>query len=258
MTNLEQTLIEVGLSHNETRVYLAALELGGTTISRIAKKSKVKRATTYLAVDALKTRALLGVSKKGRRTFYFAQNPKKLVDSFDERRELLLRAMPELLAISNAIDVKPKIQYFEGKAGIEEVFKDILRSSGKEVLEWYSESYVTDFDEKFFSAYFTPERIKKGIHVRAILPDRPDLQKLAESNLQELRQTKLLDSAKYHIRMELNVYDKRKVSVISFKEEFGIVIESEIIHDSLKNFFELMWEYLPSQSKTFTRTEIPL
>lgn len=246
MTNLEQPLIEFGLTPNETKVYLAALELGETTISRIAKKSKVKRATTYLAVGALQARGLLSASKKGKRSVYFAQNPKKLIESFDKKRESIVRVIPELLAIANAIDVKPKIQYFEGKAGVEEVFKDILRSPGTEVLEWYSESYITDFDEKFFSTYFTPERIKKGIHVRAILPDVPTMRTLEGKNVPEMRQTKLLDPAKYHIKMELNVYDKRKVSIISFKEEFGIIIESEIIHDSLKNLFELMWEYIPS------------
>lgn len=247
MSSLEQPLIAFGLSPNETRVYLAALELGETTISRIAEKSKVKRATTYLAVHALQARGLLGTSKKGKRTVYFAENPKKLVESFDERRESILHAIPELLAISNALDVKPKIQYFEGKAGMEEVFKDILRSSCNEVLEWYSESYVTDFDESFFSTYFTPERIKRGIHVRAILPDTPLMRELEKRNIEEMRQTKLIDPTKYSIRMELNVYDKRKVSIISFKEEFGLIIESEIIHDSLKNFFELMWEFIPVQ-----------
>lgn len=245
MNNLEQPLIEFGLSPNETKVYLAALELGETTISRIAKKSKVKRATTYLAVSALQARGLLSASKKGKRSVYYAQNPKKLVESFDEKRESIMRAIPELLAISNAIDVKPKIQYFEGRAGIEEVFKDILRSPGNEVLEWYSESYVTDFDEKFFSTYFTPERIRKDIHVRAILPDIPFMREREARNVEEMRQTRLIDPAKYHIRMELNVYDK-KISIVSFKEEFGIIIESEIIHDSLKNLFELMWEYIPT------------
>lgn len=247
MSHLEKPLIEYGLSQNETRVYLAALELGETTISRMAKKSKVKRATTYLAVGALQARGLLTASKKGKRSVYFAENPKKLLESFDERRASITRVIPELLAIANAIDVKPKIQYFEGKAGVEETFKDILRSSGDEVLEWYSESYATDFDEKFFSSNYTPERIKKGIHVRALVPDIPLMRENAERNVEELRQTKLLDPAKYHIKMELNVYDKRKVSIISFKEEFGIIIESEIIHDSLKNLFELMWEYTPVQ-----------
>lgn len=247
MSHLEKPLIEYGLSQNETRVYLAALELGETTISRMAKKSKVKRATTYLAVGALQARGLLTASKKGKRSVYFAENPKKLLESFDERRESITRVIPELLAIANAIDVKPKIQYFEGRAGVEETFRDILRSSGDEVLEWYSESYATDFDEKFFSSHYTPERIKKGIHVRALVPDVPLMRENAERNVEELRQTKLLDPAKYHIKMELNVYDKRKVSIISFKEEFGIIIESEIIHDSLKNLFELMWEYIPER-----------
>jgi sugar-specific transcriptional regulator TrmB len=248
MTNLKEILIKAGLSTNESLVYLATLELGETTISRISKKSKVKRATTYLAIDTLKTRGLVNTSKKGKQTVYSAQNPKKLIEFFDEQRDSVMKALPELLAISNAIDIKPKIQYFEGKNGIEEVFKDILKHPDQQVLEWYSDSYITDFDEKFFSEYFTPQRIKKGIHVKALLPNHPSLKKLAERNIKELRQTKFIDPQKFNIKMELNVYGQRKVSLISFKEEFAIIIESEIIHNSLKNFFELMWEYIPVQA----------
>lgn len=247
MHNIIKSLQEFGLSSNETQVYIATLELGETTVARISKKSKVKRATTYLAIDSLKARGLVSTSKKGRRTVYQAQNPKRILENFDERRESIMRAIPELMALSNALDVKPKIQYFEGKSGVEEVFKDMLSSPGKEILEWYSESYATEFDETFFTEYFSPERIKRGIHVRAIVPDHPITRNLMAKNLESLRQVKLLDPSKYHIRMELNIYDKRKVSIASFKEEFGIIIESEIIHDSLKNFFELMWEYIPAK-----------
>lgn len=247
MHNIIKSLQEFGLSPNETQVYIATLELGETTVARISKKSKVKRATTYLAIDSLKARGLVSTSKKGRRTVYQAQNPKRILENFDERRESIMRAIPELMALSNALDVKPKIQYFEGKAGVEEVFRDMLSSPGKEILEWYSESFATEFDETFFTEYFSPERVRRGIHVRAIVPDHPVIRKFTGKNVEELRQIRLIDPAKYHIRMELNIYDKRKVSIASFKEEFGIIIESEIIHDSLKNFFELIWEYIPSR-----------
>ena len=50
ITELEKT----GLTENEAKVYLAALELGETTVIRLAKKAGIKRPTTYLVVDSLK------------------------------------------------------------------------------------------------------------------------------------------------------------------------------------------------------------
>ncbi len=52
-------LKNAGLSENEAKVYLAALELGETSVYRLAKKSLVKRTTTYLAVETLKEKGLM-------------------------------------------------------------------------------------------------------------------------------------------------------------------------------------------------------
>jgi hypothetical protein len=85
-----------------------------------------------------------------------------------------------------------------------------------------------------------PERLRQG--VRAILPQNEAIQKhVVSKNVQQLRQTKLLDKDKFKLRMEMNIYGRNKVSIISFKEEFAIIIESQIIRDSMKTIFELLW-----------------
>lgn len=244
---LQDDLKNAGLNESEAKVYLAALELGETNISRIAKKSGIKRTTTYLVIDALKEKGLINSYKKRNKTVFTAEDPRFIQDKIDEKRNAIAKIMPELLSIANVIDKKPVIRFYEGKEGIKDLFKDILRYPDSEVLEWYSESYVHDFSEEFFSKYFTPRRVKNKIWVRAILPDNEIIRNLATRNEKELRQTKLLDPEKYKIKIEINVYGKNKVSVIAFKEEIGLIIESQLIHEALKNMFELMWEYLPAR-----------
>ena len=244
---LRKELENAGLSKNEAKIYLAALELGETNISRIAKKALIKRTTAYLAVESLKTKGLINTFKKKNKTVFFAEDPRMIQEKMAERKNAIDRIMPELLAVTNVLDKKPAIHYFEGKDGIKELFKDILKYPNQEVLEWYSQAYAEDFEEEFFSKYFTPKRVAKKIWVRAILPDHAIIRKLAAQNEKQLRQAKLLDREKYNIKIEINIYGNNKVSIISFQEEIGLIIESQKIHDSLKNIFELMWEFIPAQ-----------
>ena len=235
------SLKKAGLDEAEIKAYLACLELGETSISRIAKKSGIKRTTTYLVIASLQEKGLINTLKKKNKTWFYAEDPRKIKEQMEENIKDVELAMPELLAMANFIDKKPGIRYFEGKNGIKDLFKDILKYPDNEVLEWYSESYATDFEEDFFSQYFTPRRVAKKIWVRAILPDNEIIRKLVVNNEKQLRRTKLLNPEKYHISIEINLYGPNKVSIVSFKEEMGLLIESQKIYESLRNIFELMW-----------------
>ena len=75
---LQKDLQKIGLSEAESKVYLAALELGETNIGRLAKKSGIKRTTTYLVVDTLKEKGLLSSLKKKNKVFFYADDPRAL------------------------------------------------------------------------------------------------------------------------------------------------------------------------------------
>ena len=51
-------LQDAGLSETEAKIYLAALELGQTSVSRIARKSGIKRTTIYLSLENLMEKGL--------------------------------------------------------------------------------------------------------------------------------------------------------------------------------------------------------
>jgi len=242
---LKKDLLDAGLSENEAAVYLAALEMGEASVSRLAKKAEVKRTTTYLVLEELREKGLISSLKKGAMTTIFAENPKKLHAMLEARKEKIDKIMPQLLAFTNLIDKKPEIRYFEGVEGIKEVYRDSLQYPDQEMLTWYAENYATHFDENFFLEEYIPKRIKKKIWVRAILPDNEIIRGLIKDDQAHLRKSKLLSPDKYHISIELNMYGNNKVGVVSYEEQLGIIIESQKIYESLKNIFEIMWDGLP-------------
>jgi sugar-specific transcriptional regulator TrmB len=238
-----EELIKAGLSENEAKVYLAALELGETSVYRLAKKSGVKRTTTYLAVESLKEKGLISAFAKNGVTICYAESPKKLILVLEEKKKALDRIMPELLAFNNLIDRKPKMRYFEGSEAYKEVFNDVLKHPDMEMLGTFNEKFW-DY-EKYFTGYFMPERKKKKIWARMLFRDSLALRNVSNEMNAYLSQTKLVPLEKFNVEIEMVVYGRNKVGFVSYEEEMAIIIESQKIHDTQKSFFETIWSLLP-------------
>lgn len=240
---LSKELQKAGLSEKEAKVYLAALELGETTINRIAKKSGVKRSTVYLLIDSLKEKGLISVAKKNKKSLFFAEDPRILEKLIEDKKSAILKAMPELLAITDLIDKKPCIRYFEGHQGIKEVYMDNLNYPGEEICAWFSESFL-EFDEIFFYEKYIPARIKNKIYLRAILSDSGATRGLKVEDEKYLRKTKLVPKEKFDLKIEISLYGKDKISIMAYEDEIGLIIQSQKIYDALKYIFEFMWDAL--------------
>lgn len=241
---LEKELLKAGFSDKEARVYLASLELGETSIGRLAKKSGVKRTTVYLAIESLKEKGYISSIKKRNKTVFFAEDPRKLHELMEDNKKSIDKIIPELLSFSNSIDKKPKIRYFEGKEGIKEIYKETLKYPNQEMCSWFSES-AYNFDEKFFSDFYWAERTKKRIWVRAIVPDNKKTREMIEKNDQKyIRKSKLVKSEKFKMPVDITLYSDNQVGLFSYEEELGVIIESKKIQESLKSIFEVMWELL--------------
>jgi HTH-type transcriptional regulator, sugar sensing transcriptional regulator len=233
-------LKNAGLSENEAKVYLAALELGEASVYRLAKKSGVKRTTTYLAVENLKGKGLMSEYMRDNVTVCYAENPKKLTEHLEEKKSALEKIMPELLAFTNLIDKKPKIRYFEGKESYKEVFSDVLKYPDSQMLGTFNEKFW-DW-ENYFTKYFIPKRKEKKILARILFQDSPEMRTIAQEGATHFFQTKLVPSENFKVEIEMVIYGGNKVGFVSYEEEMAVIIESQKIHDTQKGFFEVIWD----------------
>jgi sugar-specific transcriptional regulator TrmB len=238
---LYKQLQDAGLNETEAKIYLASLELGQTSVSRIARKSGIKRTTVYLSLENLMQKGLISAIKKEGAAYYYAEDPRNLERILQEKKDRISKIIPQLLAFSNMIDKKPEIRYFEGEDGIKEVLMDALNNATNEICMLYSESYIADFDEQYFSQYYVPERLKRKIFTRTLVPDNEAMRELALTNEKSLRDMRFLPQDFFSINIEIMLYGNHKMSIVSFEEKFALIIESHAIHKSFQSIFETLW-----------------
>jgi HTH-type transcriptional regulator, sugar sensing transcriptional regulator len=233
-------LMKLGFSEGEARVYVAALELGETSIANIAKKSNVERTSVYGFTESLRKRGLMAVSKRGKRAVYVAGDPKRLRGEVKEREHMVEKVLPELLSITNLITNKPRVRFFDSKEGIYDIYRETLEFPDSRILIWMSNPW---FDNaRFWTDYYLPMRLEKKVFMRAIMPKDADSESFAKDNQKSLRDTRMTDES--DISADIMLYGTRSVAIVSYQESTAIVLESKQLYDTLRGIFEAHWHLL--------------
>ncbi|MEK6846489.1 MAG: helix-turn-helix domain-containing protein [Nanoarchaeota archaeon] len=110
----EEVLAELGLSPNESKVYLSLLETGSTTITKIAEVSGIHRVNVYDSVGRLKDKGLLGeITREGKR-YYQAAPPEALKNILREKEIRLNQIMPQLELAGKISNNHQQVEVYEG------------------------------------------------------------------------------------------------------------------------------------------------
>jgi hypothetical protein len=70
------------------------------------------------------------------------------------------------------------------------------------------------------------------------------MRRYKELDEKSLRKLKLIKENNLPIEVEINLYAKDKIAVMSFEEKIGLIIESQKIYTTLKSIFEMNWQML--------------
>ncbi|MFZ2975931.1 MAG: helix-turn-helix domain-containing protein [Candidatus Moraniibacteriota bacterium] len=233
----ELILTNLGMSPNEARIYLAALESGQTSAQRIAQKATVKRTTAYSVLEGMVKKGFVLKTKKEGYHQYLAENPKNLAERFQAYQKSFENVLPELESIHNKREVRPKVLFFEDTEGILKVYKDTLNENPVEILEFNTSEIFKTFDT--FPVDYVEERKKKNIRALRIAPKDKLYSQRAKLDKEELSETKLIKD--FNIPIEINIYNN-KVAFMSYADKIGLIIESESIAKSMKKIYEMLWE----------------
>lgn len=249
---MEKMLLKLGFSEKEVKVYLAILELGSATVIEIGKNASVNRGTTYDILESLIQKGLVSYFTKGKKRYFSAEDPTRIIHLLESKEENLQKeekviadqkkelenALPELMSIYSKSEEKPRVRFYEGKNGIFQIYQELINQ--KEVLYYGSVEYTfnifPDFNEKI-----TKKQIANGVKIRDIVyrsKKSLQLKKLYQFPNQQLR---FLPRG-----MELktnNIIFGNKVAMISYRKNLhAVVIESEEITKTQKEFFNVLWQ----------------
>lgn len=244
---LRKELEKLNLNKKEAILYLALLELGEALIRDIVRKTSLKRTTIYDILDSLKEKGLINSSKKQKRTFYYAESPLKLEKLLDEKKTILKTILPQLMSITNLLEKKPKIRYYEGIEGIKDVYRDTLKYANQETLAWTTSDAVKYFDVDWLWNYYIIKRVGNKIWQRAISPEQEYMKNLKKFDKEHLRQSRYAPNTLSAMEVEINLYGKKCIGIMAFRDKLGLIIESKVIFNTLKSIFEMNWAALKNK-----------
>lgn len=244
-------LEDIGLTKIQATTYKKLVELGETTAPHIASIVGESRTNAYKILDKLCSIGLATKDSSGIKVRYYPASPaalEQLVQAQSEQIALRSRkleaALPHMLDFFFQHSEQPSIRYFQGKEGVQNVFRDMLKT-GKDIYLLRSPGDVSFYDETFF-AEFRKKRAQLGIRTYALTPDVPSaIHDPAIDIKNKFVRTWLAPDA-YTANVEWDVYGN-KVALISYGEEaIATIIESGQIADSFRQVFELLQRaYLP-------------
>lgn len=241
---LAQTLQQIGLEEKQAMIYVACLELGESSIKEIAKKAEIKRTTLYDIIDEMIAAGFIKTTTRGKKKRFLATEPNELQLIVKKRASLLEQVLPQLNSMNNSGKSKPKVWFYEGREGLKEAYADTLKYNS-ELLSFASEHIVGALGKDWTEDYLK-KRAKKEIHVRAIMPNTEFLsQEIIARDREQLRMTKTIDPKKYPFSIEINIYGRQKVALMSSREETALIIEGAEIYNTMKLIFEFFWDVLP-------------
>lgn len=243
---LQQILNLLGLSSKEIKFFISSFKLGIANINEVAKDARLERSTAYLISQDLIEKGFIEEDFKEYGKKIYAAEPKKLLRLIAAKQRNLRRheleleeSLPDLQALYQASEIRPKVRVFQGNNGLLLVWEDIL-SQKQEILLWTNQEKETLFFNKQKHEQFIKERVGKGINIKVLAIDNKDGRLLLTDNTNLLRKVKILPEG-VEFSAETYIYGN-KVAIIDYKKDIiGVIIESEPIAKSQRAVFEMNW-----------------
>jgi sugar-specific transcriptional regulator TrmB len=237
----EQMFENIGLSKNETKIYLALLELGPSLMGQICGKTKIHRRNVYDSMEMLKDKGFVSSTIINNRNVFEAVDPKRILDILDERKMAVEKLLPQLMNRQNT--KKSIVKVYLGTAGRKVIFED--------KLSYVEEQYVlgahtpSNKISNYLENYHL-RRIKKKIPLKMIFSTE-DRETAKRFSKYKFIKVKLLPKG-FGSPIAINIYGDKTAILLGSNnlEQVSILIEDKDLANDFKNYFAVLWKLAKS------------
>lgn len=244
---MEQKILEkIGLTKNESRVYMTLLQLGTAKTGSILKASGLNSGKIYEILDGLKKKGLVSESNVNRVKEFTAAPPKGILEYIEKKKETLkqeeqiIREMlPRLEAVRKTRQIGVKAITYTGLKGMKAAFDECLEDMkpGEENLVMGA---TGNKDNKFNSMLvkIQKRRIERKIKSRMIFSE----QSLYFQSYIPLPYTEAR-VLKGFTPVAVDVFGEDKVLILNYAEPCSCtLIYDKNTATSFRHFFEQLWK----------------
>lgn len=241
-TKYTELLKNIGLSEEESAIYLAGLSLGPTTVLKLSKVSGLKRTTVYGIVEGLKKKGLMRIDLKGLKQTYAVESPEKLESTLEQKVADLKRELPSLMALHDLKGSESTIKYYTGVEAMKQLYLETLKEikHGEDYLVITNQEKWYNLEPKF-SQFYIEERAKLYIKIRLLFQNSAIAQehKKFERNFNE--QVKILPEDT-KLNVDTILLPNKLITLELTPPYMAVVIENKGIIELHREMFELIWK----------------
>ncbi|MEI8327855.1 MAG: helix-turn-helix domain-containing protein [Candidatus Taylorbacteria bacterium] len=250
----EKILIDIGLTKEQSRIYIFLLENGLCNARVISLKTNLGRALCYKVLTQLVQRGI--ITKRddlGKISMFFPVHPSRIRIILEEEKQrsdqanvIFNDSFGMLSSKFNLLSGKPNIRFLEGLEGLKEMYGDIL-AEGKDIKLIRSPLDHQNIDTANVLRSHIEKQAKMGIKVKLIGPKRGDI---AVDVLMEKDKTRNVTRRTipegFLIPSQIIIYGD-KVSITDFKGGLIItIIENPAVRETFEKMFDYMFDTIES------------
>lgn len=238
-----ELLQQIGLTPSQAKAYLELVKTGSLTPPQLAKRTGESRTACYMSLAKLTDIGLAQEVEGAKKQTYTPASPSVLHEILARKRKELADIeskyrdqLPNMLSYYYTYRGKPGVRFFEGKQGLQEIYKDHLRTREHVLV------LRTPADKEFGDILFNylDKRAAMNITAETLGPALEGPMQWASENDERLKRTTDWFPPQYYTApVEICIYGN-KVSMISFGDEaVGTIIESPQIAEAMRQLYAM-------------------
>ncbi|HLC32219.1 MAG TPA: helix-turn-helix domain-containing protein [Candidatus Nanoarchaeia archaeon] len=241
------TLLDIGLTKGEARVYLALMRLGPTKTGRLASTAGVSSSKVYKILDRLEKKGLVGHVLRQKIKYFAAVSPRRIIDYLSEKeqefqkKKVLAERLIPLLEIEGTLhEPQDEAAIYEGFKAVKNLFETILDDlQNGETYCVIGAGYTSEIPamRAFFQRFHT-ERAEKGVKVKM----------LANSNIKNtiVPATGVISEIRFLpeyliTNMQITFYKETAFIILWVKQPKGFLIKNAEAVKSFQAYFDVFW-----------------
>jgi sugar-specific transcriptional regulator TrmB len=235
---IRETLKQIGLGHNESKIYLTLIKLGSSMAGKIAKEANIDRSACYDSLKALIKKGLVSYAIEANRKKFAASNPSRLKEYLKEKESLVDGVLPGLKEMFKSKEEKSQVSMYLGLKGLKTVFEDILQNAKN------SENLVIDSHGQFREKmpFYAPHYIK------GLVANKIKVRRLVRRSKEKKIHTSQNTFVKYftgnisETPITTNIYSDKIALILWTDVPEAVIIRNKAAHDAYKEYFEILWK----------------
>jgi len=237
---MEKELRELGLTGNETKVYLALLGLGSSNVGEIIKKAKIHRNIIYDNLERLIEKGLVSFVTIRNVKHFEVTSSKELKEFIKKQKEEILKkekiaekVIPRIEELRNSTLRKQEATIFRGKRGLKTILEEITEAKS-EILVFGTGRGMKETMGTYYDQWHLKLR-KNKVKAKILLPNNRKEAFLKPFIAKYLPEKNIIPST-------IAIYEDKVLNIVWGEEPIAVLFVSKKCYESYEKYFKLLWE----------------